>query len=411
MADEPDDQPTFAYEAESADGRPVRGTLDAADLAAAGEQLRSMQLRVTKLEPATRRAPLSDADLLVVHRQLAQLTDGGLPLERGLRLVANDLPRRSAAAVRAVADDLESGVPVADALARRAGAFPPAYASALAAGAAAGQLGTALANLGRHVEMAQRLRAAVWRAAGYPLAVAVALLITLAFVWGYVMPRVERLNVGPRWDARWLGYAYRNVEPGPRLDWVPPVAKGVSYGVMALLAVGVAGGLAAAATAGDRWAWAAPLVRRLPVVGPAVRWAEVARWCDGLHLGVAAGLDVPAALAVAGQSVSSADARADTEQLAADARSGRPVGSNDQPLRVLPATVPVAIALGVDRSDLPRVTAALARSYREQAEAQLAAVPAVLSPALLLVTAATVGLSLVAALLPLIVAVRGITMR
>ena len=404
MTDDRDPQPTtFAYEAESADGQPFRGTLDAAALPAAAEQLRSLHLRVTRLEPAgPPRGRLNDGDLLRVNQQLSHLADGGMPLERGLRLIADELPRRQAEAVRAIAADLEAGVPVADALTRRSAAFPPDYADLLAAGVAGNNLGGVLVNLGRHVELTQRLRAAVWRAAVYPLTVAVALLLTLAFIWGKLMPGLDRLNRGsPLGRRRVSVYSSRNGAEPPSLDWLPEVARWVSYGVMAALVVTV--GLAILMVVNRRWA--GRVGRRLPVVGPVVRGNDIARWCDGLNLGVSAGLDLPAALTLAGRGSGSTAGRADAETLAGEARAGRRVDLGG-PLRLLPPTVPASLAIGVDRHDLPDTAATLARLYREQAEARLAAVPAVLSPVLLLVTAVAVGLSLAAALLPLIVAIR-----
>src|SRR5205085_10508559 len=108
--------------------------------------------------------------------QLAQLAKAGLPIERGLRLMAQDLKRgRLAQAVRAVADELEKGVPLEDAIAKYHDKFPPLYARLIAAGAKTGDLAAILFSTGQHVEMVHRLRRSVWRASAYPLMIAVAL--------------------------------------------------------------------------------------------------------------------------------------------------------------------------------------------------------------------------------------------
>jgi type IV pilus assembly protein PilC len=145
-----------------------------------------------------------------------------------------------------------------------------------------------------------------------------------------------------------------------------------------------------------------PVLRPLPVVGPVVRWNRVARWCDALHLGVSSGLDLPAALALAGEAVDSNDARSDTEDLVAAVQAGRGLDPAP-PLRLLPPMVPAALALGIDQNDLPAAAATLARMYREQAEVRLAIVPQVLSPVLLLLIAGCVGLAVASALLPMVV--------
>jgi type IV pilus assembly protein PilC len=403
---------TFAYEAQSADGRTFRGTLDAPALAAAAEQLRSLDLRVTRLVPAERpRAPLRDGDLLLFNQQLSHLTAGGLPLDRGLRLIADELPRRQARAVRAIAADLEGGAPIGDAFAGRSGVFPPLYAQLLEAGVRANNLPGVLVNLGHHVELMQRLRAAVWRAASYPLMVAVALLIVMGFVWGYVIPQMGPLTGAPGMpEPIFRSYKSPPPQPDPSLTLLPAVGRALSFGVMAVLAIVLLAVFAtwvAGRSARGRRA-AAPLLRPLPVVGPVVRWNEVARWCDALHLGLSAGLDLPAALSLAGAATDSEAGRADTELLLAAVRAGQPM-EPAEPLRLLPATVPAALQMGVDQNDLPAAAATLARMYREQAEVRLAVVPQVLSPALLLLTAACVAMALGAALLPLVSALRMLT--
>jgi type II secretory pathway component PulF len=189
----------FAYEAQSVDGRTFRGTLEAPAIAGAADQLQALHLRVTRLEPAEprRRVPLGEADFLFVNRQLSHLTAGGLPMERGLRLIADELPRRQARAVRAIAADLENGVPLGDAFAGRAGTFPETYGRLLEAGVRAHNLPGVLVNLGRHVELLQRLRAAVWRAGAYPLIVAGSLLAVLLLIWGFIIPRLGTLTRRP----------------------------------------------------------------------------------------------------------------------------------------------------------------------------------------------------------------------
>ena len=403
---------TFAYEAQSADGRTFRGTLDAPAITAAADQLASLHLRVTRLEPAEppprRRTPLGEDDFLFVNRQLSHLTAGGLPIEKGLRLIAGELPRRQARAVRAIAADLEAGAPIGDAFAGRAGTFPPAYGRLLEAGVRANNLPGVLVSLGRHIEMLQRLRAAVWRAATYPLMVAVVLLGVMALIWGYILPRLGYATAGLGID-RDLYYMYRRSAPPDPFPLLA-VARTLSYGLMGLLATGILAAIVvtvASRTAGGRRALG-PLLLRLPLIGPAVRWNGVARWCDALQLAVSAGLDLPAAVGLAGQSADLSDARADSDALAATVRAGQPLEACG-PLRLLPPTVPAALSLGVGQNDLPAAAATLARLYQEQAEVRLALLPQVLSPVLLLLTAACVGLAAVAALLPLVQLLREIS--
>src|SRR3954449_1308583 len=106
-APSPNGATTFAYQAQTYDGQPISGTIDAADLHDAARRLETLRLRVIRLDkthaPAPRARALSEQDFTTFNQQLAQLTAAGMPIERGLRLVAEDMRSgRLAQAVRLV---------------------------------------------------------------------------------------------------------------------------------------------------------------------------------------------------------------------------------------------------------------------------------------------------------------------
>src|SRR3982751_3260875 len=103
---------TFAYRAQSIDGQPLPGPIDPASPDQARERLESLRLRVLELAPAQSAAapvrPLKGEDFLTFNQQLAHLTSAGMPLEQGLRLIAQDMHRGSVAnTIRQIADELE----------------------------------------------------------------------------------------------------------------------------------------------------------------------------------------------------------------------------------------------------------------------------------------------------------------
>jgi len=160
---------TFAYRAQSIDGQPLTGTIDAASPDHARQQLESLRLRVLELAPAQAAAPatrpLRGEDFLTFNQQLAHLTSAGMPLEQGLRLIAQDMNRGAVAnTIRQIADELEKGVPLGQAFEKHAAQFPPAYGHLIDAGVKTSNLSGMLLNLSEHLRTLANLRAALWRA-------------------------------------------------------------------------------------------------------------------------------------------------------------------------------------------------------------------------------------------------------
>jgi type II secretory pathway component PulF len=399
---------SFVYQAQSADGRAFSGTLDASSADDAARQLQSLQLRPSLIEPVDKppagRAVFRTDDFLAFNQQLAHLTAGGLPIERSLRLLAAEMRNKSSnRAVEQIVAELEKGVPLGAAFTHHRGSFPPLYGKLLDAGVRSNNLSGMLLNLGRHVAVLQRLRAALWRATTYPIAVLTVLLLVLIFIWFFLMPGLESVGVGVTvqrnsWGMTWLDTTSTVTPSIPFL-----VAQWVSFAVMAFIAIALLSFATLAMWSRFSVGMRAtePLVLWLPLVGPILRWNLIARWCDALHLGVQAGLDLPAAISLAEDAIDSPRLKRDSRLLAETVSAGQTL---DQLLstRLLPALIPTTLQMGIEKNDLADATAVLARMYQEQADVRLAVLPQVLSPLLLMLVAVCVGLAVAAALMPLI---------
>lgn len=392
----------FSYEAQSNDGQRLAGTLDAASLDAAMGRLQALQLRVVRLEPATARTTrgraLTSGDFVAFNQQLAQLTRAGLPVERGLRLIAADLKRgRLAHAVGQVADELEGGASLAEAFTHHRGQFPRLYGRLIDAGVRSGDLPSVLLGLGRHLEMLQRLRAALWRAVAYPLVVLVALALVLAFLGMAVIPRFEELFFEFRLALPWPTQALLAI------SGIGPIAIGVLV-VLTLLTPILWAWVRFTSWGGALGEW---IVLPMPLIGPVLRRSLAARWCDAAMIAISAGLDLPAAIELAGDATGSRAMQRDGAALVELLGQGVPL-SLSLP-RLLPASIPASIEFAAKHNDLPTVLQTLAEMYQRQAELRVDAIPAILTPLLLLFIAVSVGFVLVGLLLPLVQLISGIS--
>jgi type II secretory pathway component PulF len=392
---------SFRYEAQADDGARITGALDAPGPDAAVARLDSMGLRAIHVEPVGATPPpraLRAADFQAFNQQLAQLAKAGLPLEHGLRLIAADFRRgRLAETIRAVADELERGTPLADAFDKHRGRFPSLYGRMIDAGVRSHNLSGVLLSLGRHLELVQRLRGAIWRALSYPLAVIVAVMLLLVFLGIYVLPQFDHIFSEFKLDL-----------PAPTkiLLSLSDVAPALAT-LLIVIVVGIPLGWVVLKLAGrDRWATDYLLVP-MPVIGRIVRLGLVARWCDALRLGVAAGLDLPAAIALASDATGSPRLRRDGQAMTDTIEAGHPLEARRGSM--LPATVPATIQLAAGHHDLPATLDTLAELYRRLANERVSAVPVILGPVMLVLIAVSVGFVVAALMLPLVSLIQGIS--
>jgi type II secretory pathway component PulF len=393
----------FAYQAQTAAGQPLSGTIDAPDIAIAAAKLQSLQIHYTLLEPVQKPArarSFGAADFLAFNRQLAQLTSAGLPIERTLRLLASEMRAPQQRAVEQIAADLEKGVPLGTAFGARKGVFPPLYGMLLDAGVRSNNLPAMLLNLGRHLETMQRLRAAVWRAAAYPLMVLISLALVLSFICLYLSPQFAILTT-----------VSSDFQLAPSAaPWVATVANDLSAAMLCfavgLLLIIFATILLSRTRAGAQLLQ--PVLYPLPLIGPILRWNLLARWCDALYLSVDAGMNLPSALTLAGDAADPAALREASRQMSEAVSAGRSMDHESLP-SLMPPLIPATLQLAAEQNDLPAAAANLAAMYRDQAEARLNVLPQILSPILLLFTALSVGLAIASILLPLIMWLRTMT--
>ncbi|MBI1372052.1 MAG: hypothetical protein GC159_04735 [Phycisphaera sp.] len=398
----------FAYEAQTAEGAPMRGTLEAVDADAARWQLQSLGLRVLSLSvdgggADAKPKPLRGDDFVAFNQQLASLTQAGLPLEQGLRLIARDMRSgRLAASVNAVAADLEKGTPLDEAFAAHTDKFPALYASLLAAGVRTGNLTGALLNLGRHLELMQRLREMVWRAAAYPVMVFVSMLGLLTVLGFVVVPQFravfEQMVGGSD--------AYSSTGTPIELPWITRMVFAAAEMMPAVL-IGAAVLIAAitawvvlASRTGRGWTLIDRIVLPMPVIGPFVRANLVARWCDAMSMCVEAGLDLPASIALSAELIGAPALADDCRGLTVAHDVGEPLESTHG-LRVLPYSVAAAMDLGLRRADLEAVMLTMREMYRQQAEHRLAVVQAVMRPIMVVAAAAPIAIVIIALFYPL----------
>jgi len=403
MAGSADMARSFAYEAQTQLGQIFRGTLEAVSASDAQARLSALQLRVVSVEAEGEVRPrrgrgLSSDDFLAFNQELAYLTKAGLPVERGLRLIAMDLRSgRLARATEAVAKDLEAGVPMPEAFKRHSDRFPALYGNLMEAGAATGNLPGMLFNLGKHLELMGRLRRDLWRTISYPIVVFAAMSVVLLFISIFVLPRFGDMYSDFRTDlptlTKWF-LAFGRVYPTIFCVGVGLVVAGMLASVLMELA-------------GVSKSFWYMLLLRMPLIGPGLKANLLARWLDAIRLGVEGGMDLPKAMRFATDATGVSGLRREATSLLEILSKGEPLRGFHG--RWIPGTIPAAIDLASAGGDLPGTLQTLTRMHEQQADFRLRAAPTIVTPVLMVVVGGGVVLCIMSLFLPLVRLVQSVS--
>jgi len=125
-------------------------------------------------------------------RQLSTLQDAGLPILRSLRILEEQ--QKSGTFKRVigyVADDIEGGSTLSEAMGRYSKTFDRLLVSMVAAGETGGVLDLILARVADFMEKAQKLKSRVKSAMVYPLVVLIAAFTILLLLMKYVIPQFK----------------------------------------------------------------------------------------------------------------------------------------------------------------------------------------------------------------------------
>ena len=288
--------PSFTYIAETIDGGPTDGRIDAETTIAARVALAEQGLLVRDIkerrsllqfELTAKRIPRED--VMNLSRQLAAFVRAGVPILEALATLGEDATEPLLKQILAeVHDALRSGDTLSSAVARHQKAFPPFYVDMLRAAEMTGHLDLVLEQMARYIERDLDARRKIRAALAYPSIVLAASIGTVAILTMFVLPKFKVFF--------------------EKLDSTLPLPTRMLMGITDVLGATWWMGLLAI-IGGITMIWRMrrtvrgrrrldAFILRLPIVGIVARTAIVERCCRVLASMVRAGVQLPDALRI-----------------------------------------------------------------------------------------------------------------
>jgi len=393
--------PAFTYHARDEAGRPVQGVLEADSQTILADRLRRMGYRVTRMEPAAARGSgaslrwgpsVSPEALVAMAVQLANLVEAGVPLATSVSTLAEQIPERLLReALVAVRRAIDGGETFSQAIRHHPEMFPPLMANMVQVGEASGRLDTVLGRYAVLVEKDLALRRTVQGALTYPAILLVAALLLILFVVGFVVPQFAAV------------FARAGIRlPLPtRILW--------SIGMMLRRGWWALGLAVVSGVLGCRVALRRPAVRlqvdrtlfSLPIVGPALQQAIVARFARTLATLVGAGLPILNALDTAGGVVDNQVVAQEIRRVRTAVERGERLAATLAVGRVFAPDAVQMIRVGEESGRLETMLDKVADFYELRVNFRLKQMTTLLEPMVLIGMGGVVALIMASLLLPM----------
>ncbi len=374
--------------AKAAPGKPGGPRRGAAQTAKGGL---SSELRMPKFMAA--RVKLKN--LVVFTRQLATLSDAGLPLLRGLRILQKQekLPALRDA-ISAMAESVEGGSTFAEAIGQHPKVFDKFFVNMIKAGEAGGALETVLTRLAEFMEKAQRLRNKVKGAMVYPVVVLVMAMAILSFLLIFVIPKFEEI--------------FTELLEGEKLPALTQFVIGASN-AMAHKGGWVLGGIAAlwfALRLFRKSALGGVVVDRLklraPVFGGLVRRTSIANFTRTLGTLMTGGVPILQALNIVREIAGNEVIAKAVTQIHDSVKEGESMVMPMEASGVFPGMVVSMVQVGEETGALPDMLMKIADTYDDEVDTAVEALTSIIEPIMIIFLAVIVGTIVIAMFLPLV---------
>lgn len=399
MAQPAEKKDTFQWEGRDRTGKLIRGEIIAGSEMQARNMLRQqgmLPLRIKK-KPKSLFAGLGKGikpgHIAAFSRQLATMLQAGLPLLQALEIIAQsaEIPAMTQL-VNAISEDVAGGLSLGQALARHPRHFDRLYVSLVLAGESAGALETVLERIAGYLEKSESLKKKIRKALFYPAAVLVVAFIVTAILLIFVIPQFKELfsSFGadlPAYTLMVIGIS----EAFQQYWWV--IFGGIILAVYAFYYFKKHSRKFNQAL--DR------LTLRLPLIGPLMHKASIARFARTLSTMFAAGVPlVEAMTSVAGATGNYVYETAVLKMRDLTAQ-GQQLRLSMQQSGLFPMMVVQMVGIGEQTGELDKMLGKVADIYEEEVDNMVDAMSSLIEPLIMAFLGIVVGGLVIAMYLPI----------
>ena len=392
----------FKYKAVTKDGEERDGSMDAFNKDVAIDSLQKRGLIIVSISEASGESfwkksvsifeRVKTRDIVILSRQLSTLFQAKVSVLDTFRLLSSETENQLLKqTLIEVTDDIQSGVPISEALSRHPKVFSAFYVSMVRSGEESGKLPEALNYLSDYLERSYELVSKARNALIYPAFVIVSFMIVMALMLVFVIPRLSEILL----------------ETGQSVPFYTSLIIGisnflVSYGIflIALLIIVVFFFWKYVQTDNGKALWSR-FKLTVPYIGNLYSKFYLSRIADNMNTLISSGVSMIRSVEITAEVVGSDVYEKILTESTDLIKSGNSLSEAMSRYNEVPVIMLQMMKIGEETGNLGFVLGTLSRFYRREVDNAVDTIVSLIEPAMIIILGVAVGILLVSILGPI----------
>lgn len=393
----------YTYSALNNQGQHINGTITATSRDEAVKSLRQQGHRPLVVKEAKQAAfnlslgkrKVKSKDLVIFTRELSTMVSAGVALPKILDTLAGQAENKYFKEVIAgVNHDVESGAPLADAMAKYPNVFSDVYINMVRAGESGGILDEILKRLAKQEEKDAAIKAKVKSATTYPLVLLTITVLAFFILTIFVVPKIGALV---------LNLGGPNAKLPPQTVAMLAISKFIRHQWYLVMLVIVGGPLFL-----NRWRKTPKgkpkfdaIILRVPIFKTIVAKVAIARFARTFASLMGAGVTVLESLQVTSHAIGNYVIEQELLKASSEVREGRQLSQALAKSQLFPPIVSQMLSVGEETGKTDEVLAKVADFYEEEVDAVIDSLSSILEPIMIVIMGSMVGLIAISVIGPI----------